>query len=86
MTYCAITGEAAVGQTYSFCNDAMLRPSSNSKFFNFDKFIETYYTYGGATTNYPEVFASEADMLGLQKLIDEHLAKKSYMNFNYPVQ
>ena len=86
MTYCAITGKAAVGQTYDFCNDVMLRPSSNSKYFNFDKFIETYYTYNGATTNYPEVFASKTDMLGLQKLIDEHLAKKAYMNFNYPVQ
>ena len=84
MTYCAITGEDAVGQTYDFCNDPSLRSSNaSSKFFNFDNFIATYYTYDGATTNYPDVFASETDMLGIQMLIDAHLADKAYMTYNY---
>ena len=84
MTYCAITGESAVGQDYAFCNDGSLRPKGvSSKFFDFAKYIETYYTYNGATTNYPDVFASETDMLGLQGLIDAHLAARAYMNYNY---
>ena len=84
MTYCAITGQSAVGQSYDFCNDPSLSPSgSNSKFFNFDKYISTYYIYNGATTNYPEIFASATDMVGIQKLIDEHLAAKAYMEYDY---
>ena len=67
-----------------FCNDPSLSPSgSNSKFFNFDKYISTYYIYNGATTNYPEIFASATDMVGIQKLIDEHLAAKAYMEYDY---
>ena len=84
MAYCAITGQSAVGQSYDFCNDPSLSPSgSNSKFFNFDKYISTYYIYNGATTNYPEIFASPTDMVGIQKLIDEHLAAKAYMEYDY---
>ena len=84
MTYCAITGQSAAGQAYDFCNDPSLSPSGvNSKFFNFDKYISTYYTYNEATTNYPEIFASKEDMEGIQKLIDEHLAAKAYMEYDY---
>ena len=54
-----------------------------TKFFNFDKYISTYYTYNGATTNYPDVFASELDMAGIQALIDEYLAERAYLEYNY---
>lgn len=84
MTYCALTGESAVGQPYGFCNDERLRPNGySSKFFSFEGFISTYYTYNGATTNYPEVFASKTDMLGIQKLIDAHLKAKAHLDFDF---
>lgn len=84
MTYCALTGASAVGQPYGFCNDPSLRPGGyGPKFFSFDGFITTYYTHDGATTNYPDVFASKADMLGIQKLIDSHLAAKDHLDFNF---
>lgn len=78
MTYCAITGESAVGQDYSFCND----PEINDAF-DFEAFIEKYYTYNNATTNFPEVFESESDMEGIQTLIDECLDEKAYRNYGY---
>lgn len=77
MAYCAITGESAVGQDYSFCND-----SSINSAFNFDKFISNYYTYDNATTNFPEVFGSKADMKGIQKLVDKYLIDKPYLTYD----
>ena len=46
-------------------------------------FIGNSYTHNSSTTNYPKVFASKTDMLGIQALIDAHLAKKAHLNFNY---
>lgn len=73
--YCAITGESAVGQSYSFCNDTTV----NGKF-SFDKFMKNYYTFD-PYTNYPDIFASETEMRGLQQLVDQYLAEKSYRNY-----
>ena len=77
MVYAAITGEAALGQTYDFC----LNPSTKS--LKFENFVAKYYTYNGATTNYPEIFASETEMAGIQTLIDAHLEKKAYMSYSF---
>lgn len=74
--YCAITGERAVGQEYSFCGDIRLRSE-----FNFMNFIAKYYTYKDATTNFDAIFESEADMRGIQQLIDAYLAEGSYRNY-----
>ena len=74
MTYCAITGKSAVGQTYDFAETAWR---------TFDEFKSKYYTYNGATTNYPEIFKSEQDMRGIQELIDRYLEEKSYRNYQY---
>lgn len=70
MAYCAITGGSAIGQEYSFCSDANIHG-----LFDFDYNIKTYYTYDNATTNFPEIFASENDMNGIQQLADEYLKK-----------
>ena len=67
MTYCAITGESAVGQDYSFCDDSTLHSS-----FDLENYREKYYVHA-PETNFIEVFKSEADMKGLQQLIDEYL-------------
>ena len=75
MLYCALTGESAVGQDYSFCGDASIHEQ-----YDFDAFIGKYYTYENATTNFKEIFASQADMLGLQKLMDKYLSEKPYRN------
>ena len=84
MTYSALTGASAVGQPYDFCNNSSLRPAGGSaKFYSFDEFIEDYYTYNNATTNYPDVFASKTDMAGIQTLIDAHLAAGAYLTYNY---
>lgn len=81
--YSAITGSPAYGQDYSFCTDSQL-----NSHFDVDKFIDTYYIYdnisheesggkitGNGLTNFPEVFRSETDMRGIQKLIDQMLNK-----------
>lgn len=73
--YCAITGESAVGQTYAFCNDTTINDR-----FSFAKFQSQYYTYD-PYTNFADVFASEADMNGLQQLVDQYLAEKAYRNY-----
>ena len=76
MTYCAITGESAVGQSYSFWNDASLHSQ-----FDVDAFLENSYPMG--PTNYPDVFASPEEMAGIQQLIDRYLAEKAYRNYNF---
>ena len=83
MLYCALTGDSAMDQPYSFCGDTSLRKSGMSYFFNFDKFVEKFYCYDNATTNYPDVFRSKTDMDGIRTLIDKHLAEKAYRNYQY---
>lgn len=70
MSYCAASGESAVGQDYAFCSDKKIAPE-----FDFDAYEKTYYVYDNATTNFPEIFASESDMKGIQQLADEYLVK-----------
>ena len=69
MTYCAITGESAVGQDYSFCSTVK----------SFSSFKKSYYKVGG--TNFVEVFESEETMLAIQQLVDEYLAAKGYRDY-----
>ena len=76
MTYCAITGESAVGKSYDFWDDT----SITSKFSS-ESFINTYYQEG--MTNYPEIFGSSADMQGLQVLIDQYLQEKAYREYQF---
>ena len=52
-----------------------------SAFFSVDKYLGKHYTYNGATTNFPEIFASEADMTGIQTLIDTYLREKPYLSY-----
>lgn len=75
-TYCAITGETAVGQDYSFCTDPFIN-------FDFDAqdFIANEYTYKGATTNMIEIFNSSSDMRGLQTLVNRYMSNKAYLNY-----
>ena len=76
MTYCAITGEEAEGQDYSFCGNIKV-----NRAFKFSSFISSYYNYNGATTNFDKIFGSESDMKGIQQLIDRYLEEKAYMNY-----
>ena len=75
MTYCAITGEKAEGQTYWFGDD-------DAKFGNsaIMAYIVEFYK-DGSTTNFDKAFASEPDMVGFQKLIDQYMAEKAYKNY-----
>ena len=72
--YCAITGESAVGQPYSFAIDK----SVNSKF-DYASFITSYYKVG--STNFHQILQSEADTKGLQQLVDQYLAEKPYLAY-----
>lgn len=72
--YCAITGESAVGQPYDYYFDKSLVPT-----IDIPGYVDYYYVNGDADSNFPEIFASPDDMKGLQQLIDEYLAKKSYL-------
>lgn len=73
--YCAITGESAVDQPYDYYFDKSLAPT-----IDIPGYVDYYYVNGDADSNFPEVFASPSDMKGLQQLVDEYLAKKSYLN------
>lgn len=69
MTYCAITGESAVGQPYAFVDDPSIHPN-----FDMEQFKEKNYTHE-PFTNFIEVYRSEADMNGLQQLADQYIAQ-----------
>ena len=70
MTYCAITGESAVGQDYSFCSTTH----------SISSFVKKNYKI--SETNFPEVFKSDETMRAIQKLVDDYLAAKKYRNYN----
>ena len=76
MTYCILTGESAVGQPYAFCWDKTL----DSRF-NFPNYESHNYKY--TTTNFRQIFDSPADMAGVQKLVDQCIAEKAYLTYNY---
>lgn len=64
--YTALTNRSALFADYSFCNDSEL-----NKFFDFDNFIKAHYN-GDKSTNFDKIFASAADMTGLQMLINRY--------------
>jgi len=81
MTYCAITGETAVGQNYDFCLDFPLDDS----YFDLKAFSIAYYWWDDPSTaaderksNLEQIFRSPEDMTGLQTLADTYLAKGSW--------
>ena len=85
MAYSAITGDSAEGQPYYFCDD----PTINSVF-DLEAYKAKYYKHtptdadekyeklwpnGYVETNFVEIMRSEADMAGLQSLVDDYLAQ-----------
>lgn len=88
MLYSAITGEKAEGEEYGFCTDENVNAA-----FNLENNINSRYKYdnispegseitltGDDLTNYPEIFKSPTEMLGIQKLIDKYIEEKPYKN------
>ena len=65
MAFCAATGQSAVGQPYSFVE-------ANTKEGSFDSFISSYYS-DASDTNLKAIFSSQADMSGLQTLVDQYI-------------
>lgn len=74
--YCAITGESAVGQPYDFWNNGELHKQ-------FDPVTYKNYGYKLGDSNYQEIFASPADMTGLQTLVDRYMAEKAYLTYEF---
>ncbi|MBR2466759.1 MAG: DUF4886 domain-containing protein [Clostridia bacterium] len=74
LIYSLLTGDSATTLPYDFCLDTSIRAE-----FDADRFISknTTETYG---TNFVEIFNSEADMNGLQQLVDWVLKNKPYRN------
>ena len=46
--------------------------------FDFGAYCERFYTYEGAKTNFPDIFASPEDMHGIQLLADKYISEKLY--------
>ncbi len=44
-----------------------------------ESFVKNFYK---SSTNFLEIMESEADMRGIQQLIDEYLDKKTYLDYN----
>jgi len=80
MTYCAIKGVSAIGQTYDFCGNRTYE--TEMAYHTFYQYIKRYYK-DGAVTNYNKIFASESDMRGLQALINRYLEEKAYRNYDF---
>ena len=74
MTYCAITGESAQGQPWLFENDTRFNTAGMAEY------RSKYYTYN-PETNFDVILNSEADMTGIQQLIDQYLEAKTYQNY-----
>ncbi len=80
-----LTEEKAEGESYAFCTDTSVNAA-----FSLSSFLTTYYKYdynktgkkGDALTTYPEILASSADMLGIQKLLDRYVSEKPYRTAN----
>ncbi len=75
MTWCAVTGDSAVGQEYRFTGDPTVNPA-----FDFAKYRSSYYIYGNVTTNFDKALQSKTEVLGFQQLIDKYLTEKQYRN------
>ena len=76
MTWCAVTGDSAVGQEYRFTGN----PTVNSAF-DFMKYRGSYYTYGNVSTNFDKALKSKTEVTGFQQLIDKYLAEKAFRNY-----
>lgn len=74
MTYCAITGESAQGQPWSFADNSNFNTAA------IDAYRNKYYTFK-PETNFDAIMHSEADMTGIQQLIDQYLETKTYLNY-----
>ena len=82
MAFSAITGVDAVGQPYDFCYSKDNANYPVSTRFLTEYYKESYYRYDNKETpdvnerktNFIEVFNSEADMKGLQSLVNTYLA------------
>ena len=71
MTWCAVTGDSAVGQEYRFTGD----PAVNSVF-DFEAYRKSYYSYGNVTTNFDTALKSKTEVTGFQQLINRYLAER----------
>ena len=74
LVYCLITGESATSLPYDFCMDTSVREEFDANAFLNRNTSSTY------KTNFVEILNSEADMNGIQQLVDWALENKPYRN------
>jgi hypothetical protein len=73
MCYCAVTGKSAVGQmpdVYKVGDTLKYGKSA----VGYSAYISKHYT-SSSSSNFKAVLKSKSDIKGLQKLMDEYLAK-----------
>ena len=70
LAYCEVTGEAAVGQPYSYVHDTSLAPT-----FDIPGYRSGLYLHGADATNFDEIFESEYEVECIQKLVDKYLGR-----------
>lgn len=87
MTYCAITGETAVGQDYSFCTADPVDKYLDAAFVksSYYKTDDPLTAVDERKTNFVEIFGSSEDMKGLQILADRYLAQPCKFHPEYTV-
>lgn len=73
MTWCAVTGDSAVGQEYRFTGDPTVNPA-----FDFEAYRKSYYSYGNVKTNFDQALQSKTEVNGFQQLINKYLADRGY--------
>ena len=73
MTYCAITGETAVGQPTALENG-----TETGNALRFQKTVYIEKIYKGKSTNFTAFMDSETEMKGIQQLIDRYLDMETY--------
>ena len=71
MTWCAVTGDSAVGQEYRFTGDPTVNPA-----FDFEAYRKSYYSYGNVKTNFDTALKSKTEVTGFQQLINKYLAER----------
>jgi len=72
MLYCAITGEPAVEQTRTLFTENKLWKMI------LEQTIGSQYDYPDADTNHHKVLSNEAELKGIQEVIDRYLQEKPY--------
>ena len=78
MTYCAITGETAVGQPLELQNEY---GGTQGAPYRKENFITNFYGGKADSTNFIQIMESPSEMLGIQKVVNRYLDMQTYLYY-----